>query len=90
MTYRIISKARKLTEAERSTKLGRIDIWFDSQTQLWTTQYINDGGYPLSGEDWATQYSTKKTDAIAVAKKHNVLIRVETRDGSKIKQILAK
>lgn len=84
MSYRIISKARQLSKKERSTKLGRIDIWFDPSDKLWVTQYINDGGFQLTDEKWASQYDGWVRHAILAAQKHDVEIHVESRDGSKI------
>ena len=88
MTYRIISKARQLSKEERSTKLGRIEIWFDSVTKLWVTQYFNDGGYQLTDEEWASQYDGWVRNAVIAAQKHGVEIHVTTRLGNKVRKYI--
>jgi len=71
-------------------KLAQIEIWYDHCLKLWATQFFNAHGYQMSGRDgeYETDYTNKKSWAVAHAKKYNVKITIENRDGTKAKTIV--
>ena len=88
MSYKIISKGKNLSKDDLSDELAKIEIWFDHCLKLWAVQFFNSSGYQLVGDSYETDYASKKAHAIDIAKKHNVIIRIESRKGTKFKNLV--